>query len=182
MSEGFKFEVQGLSDTLAVFAELADQIGDKQSKSKILIPAVKEAMTPVLVTAEHHAPYDTGLLEKSLYLTARRPTKKDQKSIYINPTDSVVAIVSTRNIPRKLKKEVKSKFGHLTGKAFKRARKRFYEEKGIFYDARAVASEFGTANRSAKPFMRISLESQAQSVTQRLGEILRQKMENYRRK
>ena len=50
------------------------------------------------------------------------------------------------------------------------------------FDARAIANEFGTANMSAKPFMRVSLESQAQAVAARLGLIIKQKMDAYKAK
>jgi hypothetical protein len=50
------------------------------------------------------------------------------------------------------------------------------------FDARAIANEFGTSKMSAKPFMRISLESQAQMVASQLGMILKQKMDSYKAK
>jgi hypothetical protein len=59
-------------------------------------------------------------------------------------------------------------------------KKKFYASKNALYDARAVANEFGTANMPAQPFMRVSLESQSSMVATRLGEILRQKIEQYR--
>jgi HK97 gp10 family phage protein len=176
------FEVKGLKETLEVFEKLQAEIGDKEAKSKILIPSVKEAMRPVLAKAKADAPQDTGLLHNSLYITGRRPTKKDMKSKYMNPKDSVVAIVSTRPIPRRVKKALQAEHGHLKGAEYKRARKAFYEDQGYAYDARAIANEFGTAKMSAHPFMRSALESQAQSVATKLGEILRQKMEQYRSK
>ena len=179
---GFSFAVVGLKDTLAVFNELQEQIGDKNAKSKILIPAVKDAMKPVLAMAKTNAPKDTGLLDNSLYITARRPTRKDMKSKYITPKDAVIAIVSSRPIPKKMKQALKEAFGHLKGKEYKSARKKFYENQGVMYDARAIANEFGTAKMSANPFMRISLESQAESVATSLGSILNQKMELYKAK
>jgi len=179
---GFSFAVVGLKDTLAVFNELQEQIGDKNAKSKILIPAVKEAMLPVLAMAKAGAPKDTGLLSNSIYVTARRPTRKDMKSKYITSKDSVISIVSSRPIPRKIKQALQKTHGHLTGKEYKKARKKFYENQGIMYDARAIANEFGTAKMSAQPFMRVSLESQAQAVASQLGTILNQKMQAYKAK
>ena len=177
-----KFEVTGLKETLSVFQQLQDEIGDKNAKSKVLIPAVREAMKPVLAMAKAIAPVDTGLLDNSLYVTARRPTRKDMSSRYVTPKDSVISLVSTRPIPRKIKQEFNSKFSNLKGKEYKKAKKQFYAEQGLIYDARAIANEFGTAKMSANPFMRVSLESQAQLVAAKLGEILRQKIESYRAK
>ena len=171
-----KFAVNGLKETLDAFKEFQEQFGDKDAKSKVLIPAVREAMKPVLAMAKSTAPKDTGLLQNSLYITARRPSKKDMKSRYINPSDSVISLVSTRPIPKKLKREFQSAYGHLKGKAYTNERRKFYREHGFAYDARAIANEFGTAKMSANPFMRSSLESQAQSVTALLSNILKLKI------
>ena len=71
-----KFEVEGLKETLEAFTQLQNEIGDKDAKSKVLIPAVRDAMKPVLAMAKAMAPKDTGLLERSLYITARRPSNQ----------------------------------------------------------------------------------------------------------
>jgi len=177
-----KFKVEGLKETLDVFNQLQNEIGDKDAKSKILIPAVRDAMKPVLELAKAMAPKDTGLLEKSLYITARRPSRKDMKSRYVSPKDSVISLVSTRPIPRKLKTEFNASHGHLKGSALRSAKKKFYKEQGFAYDARAVSQEFGTSKISAHPFMRSSLESQAQSVSSLLGQILKLKIESFKAK
>ena len=72
---GVKFAVNGLSETLKAFDEFREQYGDKDAKSKILIPAVREAMKPVLAMAKSLSPKDTGALDRSLYITARRPSR-----------------------------------------------------------------------------------------------------------
>jgi len=98
--------------------------------------------------------------------------------------DTVVAFVITKPIPRKVRRTFEAEFwasGKGKQERKKEARK-FYGAKGIFYDARAVANEFGTANRPAKPFLRPALEGNAQQVATWLGEILKQKMEQYRSK
>lgn len=195
-----RFEVKGLKETLEAFTQLQNEIGDKDAKSKVLIPAARDAMKPVLAMAKAMVPKDTGLLERSLYVTARRPTKKDMKSRYVSPKDSVISIVSTRPIPKKLKKEFysQSHIGNYLNelgkykknssernaiyKKIKKEKKNFYESKNAFYDARGIANEFGTANMSANPFMRSSLESQAQSVSTLLGQILKLRIESYKPK
>lgn len=183
------FEVKGLQETLAVFEQLRIDIGNKEATSKVLVPAVKQAMQPVLNMAKALSPKDTGLLERSLTIVARKPYGKDRKSQYIQIKDDAIAIVSTKPIPKKLKKEAFAIHGNLWKPGKKQdnseyysAKKKFFESKGFLYDGRAIANEFGTANRSAKPFLRISLESQAQQVTAALGQILKQKIEQYRSK
>lgn len=168
------FEITGLKETLQLFQDLQNEIGDKTARSKVLIPAVKEAMKPVLAMAKGLSPKDTGLLEKTLTIVGRRPSNKDKKSKYINKGDSVIAIVTTKPIPKKLKQQ---------SIGMSRSEKqKFYASKNRLYDARAIASEFGTANMSAKPFMRISLESQAANVATKLGEILNKNILKYRSK
>lgn len=177
-----KFAVNGLKETLATFTLFQEQFGDKDAKSKVLIPAVRDAMKPVLAMAKALSPKDTGALDRSLYITARRPTRKDMKSRYVTPKDSVISLVSSRPIPKKVKQQFQVKYGNLKGKEYKKARRKFYTEAGVMFDARAIANEFGTSKMSAKPFMRISLESQAQMVASQLGMILKQKMDSYKAK
>lgn len=177
-----KFAVNGLKETLEAFAHLQNEIGDKDAKSKVLIPAVRDAMKPVLAMTKALSPKDTGALDRSLYITARRPTRKDMKSKYVTSKDSVISLVSSRPIPKKLKQEFHAEFGNLKGSEYKKAKRKFYGEKGVMHDARAIANEFGTAKMSAKPFMRVSLESQAQSVSALLGQILKARIESYKPK
>jgi hypothetical protein len=104
------------------------------------------------------------------------------KSRYVTPKDSVISLVSSRPIPKKVKQQFQAQYGDLKGKEYKKARRKFYTEAGVMFDARAIANEFGTANMSAKPFMRVSLESQAQMVATKLGMIIKQKMDAYKAK
>jgi len=174
------FEITGLKETLAVFQQLQNEIGDKQGKSKILIPAVKMAMKPVLSMAKSLAPYDNSAghqgvhLRDTLSIVGRKPTNKDMKSKYIKKTDTVIAIVTSKKIPAKLKKAGKS--------MSKEQRKIFYHSMNQLTDGRAAFNEFGTAKMAGKPFMRPSMETQASNVAISLGEILKQKIENYRSK
>mgnify|MGYP003338519765 CR=1 FL=1 len=79
-----------------------------------------------------------------------------------------------------LKNKFKASHGHLKGAEYKRARKAYFAEQGYLADGRAAANEFGTAKMAAQPFLRTSLESQAQAVSATLGQILKQKIEQYR--
>ena len=176
------FQVKGLSETLGVFEDLRNQIGDAKKSSALLVKTVKQAMLPVLAMAKGLVPKDTGLLDQSLSIVARRPTGKDMKSRYVLPSDSAIAMVTTKPIPKKLKTEFHSAFGNLKGKEYKRARNKFYQDAGSFYDARAIANEFGTAKMAAKPYLRVSLESQQQAVASSLGTILAQNIEKYKAK
>ena len=75
MSVSIKLE--GVGSVQAVFRELADEIGDKKANSKILIPAVREAMKPVLAKARTDAPVDTAPGKK----LAKLGIKSDARAI-----------------------------------------------------------------------------------------------------
>tara|TARA_R110000823_G_scaffold149230_1_gene279952 strand:- start:395 stop:862 length:468 start_codon:yes stop_codon:yes gene_type:complete len=150
-------KLEGLGDVVKVLKELEAEIGDKALKSKILVPAVREAMRPVLQAAIQNAPKDTGGLSRSMRIEARRPNRKDRRSKYVFSNDTVIATVTTA-----------------PGKVL--------AKRGIKSDARAIAQEFGTAKHAAKPYMRPALEANAQSVVDRLAKIILKRIEKFRKK
>ena len=154
MSVSIKLE--GVGSVQAVFRELADEIGDKKANSKILIPAVREAMKPVLAKAIGEAPEDTGGLKRSLQIEARRPNRKDKRSKYIASTDTVIALVTTAPGKKLAKLGIKS-------------------------DARAIAQEFGTARNPKHSYLRVALESESQSTVKNLAGILARRIDQYKK-
>jgi hypothetical protein len=179
---GITFKVEGLKDVYAAFEELALEIGDKKATSKVLVPAAREAMQPVLAQAISNAPMDTGGLRLSLQVEARRPTKRDRRSKYITQKDAVIAAVTTAS-GKKLE-EMSS------GKGLQKSRRKLAKlgvkdaDKftGIKGDARAIAQEFGSARNGAKPYLIPAMDSQAQQTAKRLGEILGSRINKYRMK
>lgn len=164
MAKSVTFKVEGLKELSETFAEIRDDFGEKDSK-KILQSATLKAMkNDVLPTAEVLVPVNTGLLQGTLIASAKKPTNKDKRSIYVSPTDVVIGIVQTRAIPRKIKKTINQMYGGLSKTEYKKKRKEFLKEKGYLFDARAIANEFGTANMAGKPFLRPALESKKDSV------------------
>lgn len=152
------------------FDELLDQItmdfGVRDAR-RILIRAVKDAMKPVLWDAKLAAPVDTGALQASIQLEARKPTNKDKRSKYVDRNDAVISAVTTASG----KKLAKMSFqNHHTNT----------KQVGIRSDARAIAQEFGTAKVAAKPFLRPSLESNSVTVVGNLGESLRDELNKYK--
>ena len=154
MSVSIKLE--GIGSVQAVFRELADEIGDKKANSKILIPAVREAMKPVLAKAIAEAPEDTGGLKRSLQVEARRPNRKDKRSKYIANTDTVISLVTTASGKKLAKLGIKS-------------------------DARAIAQEFGTARNPKHSYLRVALESESQSTVNILAQILARRLDQYKK-
>lgn len=175
-----KFEIKGLDKVLLNLDDVAEQIGDKKATSKILVPALREAMKPALQAIRAKAPKDTGALAHHLWIEARRPNKRDKRSLYVRTGDTAIALVTTKAFPKKKKKEWMAENANLTGKARAVAFKKFAMSTGFPYDARAVAQEFGSARNPAQPFMRTGMESASPTILQNLGNILHYRIENYK--
>lgn len=154
---GVTIKLEGIGPIADVLKEISNEIGDKKTQSKILVPAVREAMKPVLAMAKANAPKDTGALERSLIIEARRPTRRDRRSKYVTETDTVIAAVTTAS-GKKLAKM------------------------GLESDARAIAQEFGSARNTAHPYLRPALESMAQSTVNTLSGILARRIQQFKAK
>lgn len=154
---GITIKLEGIGAVDQALKDLEREFGDKMAQSKVLVPAVREAIKPVLAAARQNAPKDTGDLARSLIVEARRPTKRDRRSKYITQTDTVIAAVTTAS-GKKLKKM------------------------GIKSDARAIAQEFGTAKNPAQPYLRPALEANAQNTVNRLADILARRINEFRQK
>lgn len=177
-----EFQLNGIKETLEVFQQLSNEIGDKKANSKILLPAMKMAMQPVLLAAKMLVSRDTGKLADSLIIYAKRPTSKDKKSKYVSQNDAVIAKVETKPISAREEKEFKATKKSLATKGIKVSKKSFFEGRGRFYDARAIVNEFGTAKMAAKPFLRPAMEGQASAVLELLSLTIDQKIRQYRSK
>ena len=166
MGDTVRFKFTGFQEFNAQLVALQDDFGPQDQK-KILNKAVRRAMNPVLQKARALAPQDTGALKASLRIEARKPSRKDKKSIYVNPSDVVIGTVTTA-----------------PGTVLRK--KRFYNKKtkqsqvGIDSDARAIANEFGTAKMPAHPFMRPALESSTMQILNDLGDSLKAEIFKYR--
>ena len=167
-----KFKFVGGEEFLELLNEIKDDYGEKDAK-KILTSAVKDAMNPVLMMAKALAPKDTGALEASLRVEARRPTFKDKRSRYIQNTDTIIGTVTTA--PGNVLKN--RSFHNLHAPAGQRIK-----QIGIPSDARANVQEFGSYKMAAHPFLRPALESQGANAASSLGEKLGTRLEQYRSK
>jgi HK97 gp10 family phage protein len=162
------FEFKGFKELEEVFTEIQADFGEKDQK-KILVSGVRQAMKPVLQMARMRAPVDTGALSQSLRIEARKPSSKDKRSRYYNPGQVAMALVTTAPGNVLAKKKWKNQ---KTGK----------KEVGIESDARANVQEFGSYKMPPHPYMRTSLESQSQQVTDNLGNNLGLALQKYRAK
>jgi len=165
------FSIEGKREFDDLLEQIVDDFGYKDAR-KILQKAAYESMRPVLYDAKLRAPMDTGQLSASLKLSAGKPTRKQKRSKYVNPTDAVIATVSTSTVKQleklrfKNRKNQKNDIAQVGGKS----------------DARAIAMEFGTAKVAARPFLRPALESNKENVASSLADNLRSALEKYRAK
>jgi HK97 gp10 family phage protein len=174
--------IEGKAEFDALVREMQRDFGEQDAK-KILNKASYQAMEPVLTTAKNLAPKDTGALASTLRIYARKPTSKDKKSKYVKESDTSIAMVTTKAFPKKLYKKFHEMYGDLyrtNKKAYAKAKREFYESHNSFYDARAVAQEFGTAKMSARPYLRPALETNIQRVVNSLKDNFKQVLEKYR--
>lgn len=174
------FKIEGLDNVLLNLDEIAEQIGDKKANSKVLVPALREAMKPALQAIRANAPKDTGALAQHLWVEARRPNKRDKRSLYVRQGDTTIALVTTKAFPKKLKKKFYADNADMTPAQRAKAFKKFALSTGFPYDARAVAQEFGSARNPAHPFMRVGLEQASPVILENLGRILSYRIENYK--
>lgn len=177
-----RFKIEGLDNLLRNLDDLAEQIGDKKVNSKILVPALREAMKPALQAIRAAAPKDTGALAAHLHIEARRPNKRDKRSLYVRQGDTTIALVTTKAFPKKLKKEFYEANKDLSSSAKSKAFKKFALSTGFPYDARAIAQEFGTARNPAHPYMRVGMEAANPGILGNLRRILADRIDNYKMK
>jgi HK97 gp10 family phage protein len=166
MSKIVSVQFTGVQEFEELINEMQDDFGIKDQK-KILTAAVRKSMAPVLSKARQLVPVDTGGLQASLRISAKKPSRKDKRSMYVNDSDVVIGSVTTASG----KQLAKKKFTNVkTGQ----------KQIGIESDARAIANEFGTAQIAAKPYMRPALESTTTAVLSELGDNLRAQLLKYK--
>lgn len=175
-------KLEGIGEVDKALRQLEADFGQKESAKRVLVPAVRESLQPVLRQAIANAPKETGGLALSLQVEARRPTSRDRRSKYITQTDTVIGAVTTAS-SKKLAKMSEGK-GLLSAR--RKLKKLGFENAeaftGVASDARAVAQEFGSARNPATPYLRPALEANAQSTVTNLGAILQRRINEFRSK
>lgn len=179
---GVTFKIEGLKDTYEALNEIAEQIGDRKTRSKILIPAMRKSMAVTLSRAQDLAPKDTGALALLLQVEARRPNQRDRRSKYITQRDTVIAAVTTASGKKMAQMS--------TTKGIARARRRLKKMgvqnpdklTGFTSDARAIAQEFGTAHNPSQPYLRPALESTAAMNVEELAAQIRKYIDKFKAK
>jgi HK97 gp10 family phage protein len=111
------FRVEGMEELEAKLSELMDANRADSAARATIVKAAKEAMIPVADQVKATAPYDPSPrtkkspihLRDTVRLDARIPTRRDQQSIYVNPTDAAIAVVSVKRSAVSLAQEFGTK-------------------------------------------------------------------------
>lgn len=121
MADRFEVKLTGFKELNDVLVQMGEDLCYAKTARRVLIPAVKAAMQPVLQSARLLVPFDenndtTKHLRDTLRLNARVPTQKDQRSMYADKNAVAIAIVSVKSDKRAISQE----FGNhqVTGKPY----------------------------------------------------------------
>lgn len=153
------FHVNGIPEFTELLREMKEDLGPRDAKN-ILNRAVRQAMKPVLYLAQTFAPVETGALRASLQIEARKPTSKDKRSMYVNPSDVVIGTVTTASGA----KLARTKFMNQLAPAGNKIK-----QVGIASDARANVQEHGSYKMAAHPFLAPALEQGGKDAVELLG-------------
>lgn len=184
MTDKVTIKVNGLVELAETFKQMQDDFGEKDANrvlQRAVLKSIKQTILPAakMLAGEHRK---TGLLESSLIGMSKKPNGRDKRSQYVSPTDVIIGLVQTRPIPKRYKREINRLYGNLKGNDYKRHKRKYLEEKGFFYDARAIANEFGTAERAATPFLRPAISLAGASALNDLSITFAQELTRYKSK
>jgi HK97 gp10 family phage protein len=110
MPDAFTVKAVGFKELEDVLVQMGEELGYDKPADKVLIPAARSAMEPVLARARMLAPYDesntSGVhMRDTLRVTARRPNARDKRSQYVEQNDAVIATVTVRTDKRAISQE-----------------------------------------------------------------------------
>lgn len=114
MAEAASTKFVGFKELEAVLVEMGEDLCYGKTANKILLPAIRTALQPVLQMAKQLAPYDeknttTTHLRDTLRISARTPSPRDQRSMYVNQNDVAIGTVSVRTDKRGISQEFGNK-------------------------------------------------------------------------
>jgi HK97 gp10 family phage protein len=158
MADNGQSYVSGFDGLYKAMEELSEEIGKGKTDS-IWRKALKNSMQPVLESAKQHAPKKSGQLAENIYLAVHRPKQRDKNSSSYQGEMFMARVTSSPIREDTVKSYTMGKRGKIRVK---------YENKKPV----PISQEFGNAKTSAHPYLRISLESNIQTVIKNLGHYL----------
>lgn len=110
MADTITVKTEGFKELEDLLKQMGEDLCYGKTASRVLIPAVKTAMQPVLAQARAMAPYDelndsAIHLRDTLRLTGRIPNSKDMRSASLDKDTIAIATVSVRGDKRGISQE-----------------------------------------------------------------------------
>jgi hypothetical protein len=91
-----KDSTEGFEEFEKMLIQMGEDFGYRETTRNVLIPSVKVALEPVLLSAKVMARADTGRMRNSIKLEARIPNNNDKKSSSVSKDDAVIGLVSVK--------------------------------------------------------------------------------------
>lgn len=150
-----EFQVEGFDELFKAMDALGQEVG-KAKTDNIWKKALGYAFAPVLDSAKSLAPEgDTHQLKDGIYMKVSRPTSRDKASSTYKGESFMARVTSSA------KRDDTKVHTVITKKGKER---KIYTNRPV-----GLAAEFGTADTPAHPYLRPSLENNADRVINRLG-------------
>ena len=167
MSVQTSIKVEGFEELFKAMDSLKQEIG-KGKTDRIWRDLLKKSMQPVLDAAKDNAPKNSGQMANHIYLSVHRPKSRDVSGKFYDG-EMYMARVTVSPIRDDTRyRVVLNKSGKF---------------QTVSYNKRpvAVSQEFGNARTPAHPFLRVSLESKAETVVNLMSSLLRNKIDEITR-
>jgi len=160
--------MEGFPELFRTMDEMKEEIG-KGKTDRIWRNALKAAFQPVLDTAIHRAPADTGQMRDHIYMKVQRPMARDKQGKYYAGEMYMARVSVSAMRDDTVKHEILNKRGNF--------QTTYRNKKPV-----AVSQEFGNAATPAHPFLRTALESNTAVVMTILQNSLRLAIEEVAQK
>ena len=108
--ETFTFKAEGFKELHDVLIEMGEDLCYGKTAKRVLIPAVKAAMKPVLEQVKTTIPYDeknrSGVhMKDTVRLSGRVPNSRDMRAQHADPDAVAIGIVSIKTDDRGMSQE-----------------------------------------------------------------------------
>jgi HK97 gp10 family phage protein len=108
--ESFTFKAEGFKELNDLLIEMGEDLCYGKTAKRVLIPAVKTAMKPVLEQVKNTIPYDeqgrSGMhMKDTIRLSGRVPNSRDMRAQHADKDAVAISIVSIRTDDRGMSQE-----------------------------------------------------------------------------